>query len=101
MSQVVNVQECVRVSPARDIVAGMTNEFKSELEAVVASGVNGIVIDLEGVEMIDSVGLGVLISIHNQLRANGGKLAIKNPSSDIFALFRTMRLNHHFEMISD
>lgn len=99
MNQTENVMRKAIVAPARDIVAGMTNEFKSELEAVVASGVGCLTVDLDGVEMIDSVGLGVLISVHNQLRAAGGKLAVKNLSTDIFALFRTMRLNHHFEMV--
>ena len=56
--------------------------------------------DLDGVELIDSIGMGLLIAAHNSLMKNGGKLKVVNPSEDILRLLRTMRLDKHFEVLS-
>ena len=99
MNSVVSSNEKVTVKPDFDIVAGMAEDFKRELEVVVQADLSNIIIDLINVEMIDSIGLGVLIGVHNKLRKNGGRLTVKNLSDDILALFRTMRLNTHFEVL--
>ena len=57
-----------------------------------------LTLDLKQVKMIDSVGLGVIIAAHNSLRGIGGKLTVKNVSNDIYRLFKTMRLDQHFEV---
>ena len=61
--------------------------------------IKDLTIDLGGVEMIDSVGLGVLIATHNSLRQAGGQLAVANPSPDVQSLLRTMRLDKHFKVL--
>ena len=57
-----------------------------------------MVIDLSGVELIDSVGLGVFIATHNGLRKTDGELKIINASPKLENLFKTMGLNRHFEI---
>lgn len=101
MIEVVTEHECVIVKPDTDIVAPMTEQLKTELEMIVGTGAAHLVVDLGNVEMIDSVGLGVLIAIHNKLTQNGGRLTVSNLTDDIYALFRTMRLNQHFEVLSE
>lgn len=83
----------------RDISASMAGEFRDKLLNLVKDGTKDLTLDLNKVEMIDSVGLGVLIAAHNSLRGIGGKLVIKNVSNDIYRLFKTMRLDQHFEVI--
>ena len=89
-------KENVTLKPACDIVASMAKEFREELISKVTEGVQELVIDLEGVEMIDSVGLGLFIAAHNSLSRLGGKLIVCNVSDDICKLFKTMRLDQHF-----
>ena len=48
--------------------------------------------------MVDSAGIGLLISAHNSLKKAGGELAVIHASSDILALFRTMRIHQHFSV---
>jgi len=87
------------VKPGKDIVASMVSELKKELQdMIVEEGVTELEIDLEGVEMVDSVGLGAFIATHNTLSQKNGKLTVINASDDIFSLFRTMRLDQHFEI---
>jgi len=88
------------IKPGKDIVASMVDELRKKLLILIDKGNNDLGIDLTGVEMIDSVGLGVLIATHNSLSRNGGKLTVTNVSEDIYGLFKTMRLDQHFQINS-
>ncbi len=86
------------VKPGINIVAGVVKDIKAEISALVNDGKTDIIIDLEGVEMIDSMGLGVLIATHNSIQEHDKKLELINIPSDIGKLLRTMRLDQHFNM---
>lgn len=86
------------VKPGKDIIASMADDFRKKLLKLVKDGVKELTIDLAGVKMVDSVGLGVLIAAHNSLGDAGGKLKVKNASDDIYSLMKTMRLDQHFEV---
>lgn len=98
MSDIQQNGDAAVITPGRDIVSSMAQEFKKELKGLVDSGVTMITVDLEGVEMVDSIGMGLLIATHNSLAKNGGKLKVANPSEDILRLLKTMRLDKHFEV---
>lgn len=86
------------VQPGADIVASMADDFKRNLLQVVEKGIPELIIDFTGVDIVDSVGLGVVIATHNSLSNRGGKLKIINVSDDIYQLFKTMRLDQHFHV---
>ena len=86
------------IKPGKDIIASMAEDFRKRLLKMVKQGIKDLTIDLSGVEMVDSVGLGVLIAAHNSLEDAGGSLKIKNVSKDIYNLIKIMRLDQHFEV---
>ncbi len=86
------------IKPGKDIVASMADDFRNKLLNSVNKGIKELILDLSGVEALDSVGLGVVIATHNSLKNIGGKLKIIKASEDIFRLFQTMRLDQHFEV---
>jgi anti-anti-sigma factor len=86
------------IMPGRDIIASTAQELRRSLWSLMEEGNQGIVVDLTGVRMIDSIGLGVLISTHNALKRKGGRLSVVNASRDLFSLFAAMRLDQHFEV---
>jgi len=86
------------IKPGKDIVASMVQDLKKELQSIVSEGAVELEIDLDGVEMIDSVGLGAFIATHNSLSKAGGKLSVVKASEDIYNLFLTMRLDKHFSV---
>ncbi len=96
MSEIIRSEEEVVVIPGQDVVASMANEFRSELQSIIQEAPQKIIIDLNGVEMVDSVGIGVMIATHNSLNKVGGELKVTNVAKDIFNLFSTMRLDRHF-----
>lgn len=100
-SEITKTETEITVKPGRNIIASLADEFRAELHALVQEKPDQIVIDMTGVEMVDSVGIGVMIAVHNSLSKNSGKLKIKNADKNIRNLFSTMRLDRHFSVEGD
>ncbi|SLM28858.1 Predicted anti-sigma factor antagonist RsbV (Anti-anti-sigma-B factor) [Desulfamplus magnetovallimortis] len=98
MSEVIKEGENTIIKPGTSVVASMAENFKQELLSAINTCEGKLIIDLIGVEMVDSVGLGVIIAAHNTLVQKGSTLEIINVSSDIYGLFSTMRLNRRFKV---
>ena len=98
MSEIIKEVDQVIVRPGRDVVASMAEEFKSELKSQLEESKINITIDLDGVQMVDSVGIGVIIATHNSLNNANRKLKVVNIAKDIYDLFTTMRLDRHFTL---
>ena len=73
-------------------------EFKKKLSGLLENGIKELTLDLSKVEMVDSVGLGVIIATYNSLNKKEGKLEVINVSEEIYGLFKAMRLDQHFEV---
>lgn len=96
MSEIINQGDQAIVKPGMDVVASMADDFKADLLSVINDSSGEVVIDLDGVEMVDSVGIGVIIAAHNTLNQAGRKLKVINVTKDVYGLFTTMRLNRRF-----
>ena len=90
----------VLIKPRHNLVASIANSFRSELHSLIQDSPEELIIDLAGVEIVDSVGIGIIIATHNSLNKINGKLKIVNVSKSTYDLFVTMRLNRHFTIES-
>jgi len=81
-----------------EMVAGSIPELRVAMRGMIEEGVRELVVDLTDVRMVDSSGIGLLISAYNSLRKAGGHLAVIHASPDIRELFRTMRIHQHFSV---
>lgn len=97
-SEITKTGTDITVKPGKNIIASLADELRAELHALVKEKPEQITIDMTGVEMVDSVGVGVMIAIHNSLTKSGGTLKIKNADKNIKNLFSTMRLDRHFSV---
>lgn len=88
------------VEPGRDIVATMADDLKKDLKELLNEGVNEITIDMQGVDLVDSIGIGLLIATHNSLTDLDGALRLTNVNGDIANLFGRMRLDKHFRIVT-
>lgn len=79
-----------------DITATTEQSLRKLLKEILAGGVTELTMDLTLVRMVDSVGIGLLISAHNSLSKVGGALIAVNVSNDLMDLFKNMRLHQHF-----
>lgn len=71
-----------------------------ELEALVASGLSNLFLEMEELSYLDSSALGMLLSLNNHARSNGMELKLIEPSENIRAIFATTRLDHVLSIAS-
>lgn len=86
------------IQPEGDLVSISLPPLRSKMREIVGSGIRHLTVDLAKVQMVDSAGLGLLMSAHNSLRKTGGQLAVIHASEDILQLFQTMRFHQHFSV---
>ena len=68
-------------------------KLDAELTSIVGSGKAAIVVDLSGVEFLDSTGLGVLVKALKHAKEAGGSLAVVATSDRITKVFRITGLD--------
>jgi serine/threonine-protein kinase RsbW len=79
-----------------DLIASAVDEARALMKQALQDGVTDFVVDFQNVRMIDSMGIGSLVAMHNSMTKIGGKLMIVNVSEEIFELLQSMRLDRHF-----
>jgi anti-sigma B factor antagonist len=72
--------------------------LRQEVVSLVGRGEHRIVLDLTGVDFIDSVGLGVVVGALKRTRGREGDLLVVAPDERIRSLFRLTRLDEIIEL---
>jgi len=86
----------VRVSEKR-IDASKAPAFKDEITRCIDAGQSQIVLDLSGVDFIDSSGLGALVSCLKRLGPRGS-LAVAGATGAVSRLFTLTRMDRVFAL---
>ena len=81
-----------------NLVASAVDGLKILVTNSIQEGLVNLIIDLNGISVVDSMGIGFLISAHNSLVKSGGKLEVINVIGEILDLFKSMRLDQHFSL---
>jgi anti-sigma B factor antagonist len=71
-------------------------KLREQLVDLVTGGAYDLVIDLEGVEFLDSTGLGVLVGGLKRVRAHDGSLSLVCTQERILKIFRITGLTKVF-----
>ena len=92
-------QDSVIITVAGEIHATTAPEFSERLNDAIAGGKTGVILDLTGVEFIDSTGLSVLLNgLRRVTRVRGSMvLACANPT--VLRLFEITKLDSTFEIV--
>jgi len=86
------------IKPGKNITTPMVQGMKKQILSLMDQGIEEITIDFNGVEDIDSNGLGLLIAAHNSLRGINGKLKMKNVSGRMNKFMQTTHLDKYFDL---
>jgi anti-sigma B factor antagonist len=70
--------------------------LKDEAGSWLKEDIDEIVLNLKKVDFVDSMGLGILISIHKRVAEKNAKLTIKNPTENLKRLLNITGLNKVF-----
>lgn len=71
-------------------------DLRPVVDKLVADARAAITLDLSGLRLIDSSGVGVIVSLFKRVRANGGQVRIVGLNDQPRAVFKLLRLDRVF-----
>jgi anti-sigma B factor antagonist len=83
------------------IDAMITDEIREDISKVFDNSNSRVIIDLTGVEYIDSSGFGCFLTAMRAARNNYGILKFSNPEPRIMELFEALHLHTVFQICDD
>lgn len=83
------------------VVGDATAALKEQMKALTAQGVTKLILDLAGVDYIDSSGLGTLVYCFSTFRKQGGTLKLMNLSRRNIELMLLTKLETVFEVFDN
>ncbi len=76
----------------------ITEQVKEEMKLLFSSPNTKLILDLSGIQFIDSSGFGVFLSIMKTANNNYGYFKISNISEEVMDLFKLLQLHNVFEI---
>lgn len=89
------------IKPNGILDSTQTKKLRSKIDAVLDSGYQKILLDLEHITFMDSSGLGALVLILKATRSAGGRLYLCSLNSQIRLLFELTGMHKVFEIFTD
>ncbi len=83
------------------LTLGESNIVREQITQLAAAGKHNVVVDLGGVEYIDSTGLGILVICFTSLKKLGGALKLVNPNKRNVELLLLTKLHTVFEVFNE
>ena len=80
--------------------ASIARGFKKECEDAWSDAVKAVVMDLGGVEFIDSSGIGALLNVYKKLPPGTPSARLVNVSPSVQSVIELLRLHRIFELQS-
>lgn len=76
-------------------------ELRPLLDQVVADRCPQIAVDLSDLRLVDSSGIGALVSLYKRVRAYGGNVAFTGVTAQPLVIFKLLRLDVVFGLAPD
>ena len=73
-------------------------ELRPTLDAIVAESRKNVTLDLSSLRLIDSSGVGALVSLLKRVRAYGGEVRISGLRDQPLAIFKLLRMDKVFNL---
>lgn len=83
------------------INATTIDDIKEGVSKVFDKPNSKVILDLRGVEYVDSSGFACFLSLHKSAKNNFGTLKFANPEPRVTELFQTLHLHTVFEIFED
>ncbi len=75
--------------------------LRDRINELLNEGRRHFVLNLAGVQYVDSSGLGQMISIWTSIRNKNGHMTVLNPTKRVMKLFEITRLNTIFQILEN
>jgi anti-sigma B factor antagonist len=72
------------------------SDIRPVIDAVVADTPRRVTVDLENLRLLDSCGLGAIVSLFKRVRANGGDMVVVGAREQPLAVLKLLKLDGVF-----
>jgi anti-sigma B factor antagonist len=79
-----------------ELDANTAVQLREPFDLLLADGRDSVHVDLSGLRMIDSSGIGALVSLYKRVRARGGNVEIRNAVGQPAAILKLLKLDSVF-----
>jgi anti-sigma B factor antagonist len=83
----------IRLSIEGELDAVTVSDLRTEIEKLLMRQIGRVEVDLSQLRMLDSSGVGALVSLYKQVRARGGEMVVVGLRDQPLAIFRLLRLD--------
>jgi anti-sigma B factor antagonist len=73
-------------------------DVRPVLDSVVEQGRLAVTVDLSELRLIDSSGVGAIVSLYKRVRAKGGNVRFVGVTAQPLVIFKLLRLDQAFEL---
>jgi anti-sigma B factor antagonist len=91
--EIVSKEGTSHLSIEGQLDAVSVSDLRSELDKLVATRPAAVEVDLSRLRMIDSSGVGALVSLYKRVRAQSGNVVIKGIRDQPLAIFQLLKLD--------
>ncbi len=89
----INEAGVIRLSIEGELDAVTVSDLRAEIEKLLMRQIGRVEVDLSQLRMLDSSGVGALVSLYKQVRARGGEVVVLGLRDQPLAIFRLLRLD--------
>jgi anti-sigma B factor antagonist len=76
----------------------LSGRMNQTINNLLDQGKKNIVVDLSGITLLNSSGMGILISVYSKVKDSGGELKLANITNKIQGLLSITKLNRIFNV---
>ena len=91
--KIVNQDGTTYITIEGTLDAVSVSDLRGELDALVNSRPKAVDVDLSQLRLIDSSGVGALVSLYKRVREKGGTVAIRGVRDQPLAIFQLLQLD--------
>jgi anti-anti-sigma factor len=66
-------------------------EIESKISDVAGNGIHKLILDLSGIDFLDSAGLGALMILYGNMKVRGGQLRLVAPGAKVLDVLKLTR----------
>jgi anti-sigma B factor antagonist len=93
--------DTLRISEVNELDVANSNELRNQACAALTEAQKNIEIDLSQTMLLDSCGLGTLISLHKTTSNRNGTVRLLNPTSSVRQILELTRMHRIFEIVKN
>ena len=93
--------DTLHISEVEELDVSSSNDFRNQARAALTNDQKNIDIDLSQTKLLDSCGLGTLISLHKITSGRNGMVRLLNPTPSVRQILELTRMHRIFAIVNN